>query len=706
MLFHLLLALHLSLPSTSATPVLPRFAGKESNAAAVTLTLSDQTTVLHAADHVSFDDKTVVSTLSSLPSGKTLQVTLIPSSPSDGCLPFQQSPPTSKTNDQVKWALVVRRGNCTFATKLQHAQTAGAAALVVLNTPASLATADGVLLDMCSVYAHRNNDGKIICDSDKVCQSVGLLDFKFSNKDTTSAECCIDVERALGTFRNLGSTLNQTIPFLFLSVPDARVLEQALRAAVQLPVPLPVLVTIQHRGGGIDGSALCTWGIGVFAVILSCYCAAAKERREAYTKFWLPLSDRMMHNNASALDGEDEEEQELVEVLTWKHAVAMLCCSGITLLGLYGLIKAGFAAMVLVMQFFFGYAVVIATYKLIFYPLLKKHLPTLHEKSKTWHMCGETQTCRATVPAAIALSVSVALLWGLTRHAAWNWVLLDCLGLCVCCLIVQTMKIAGLRAATVLLLLFFLYDIFMVFITPSIFGDSVMVEVATGGGANLPSTTVQNTSTAAGGSGSGASVFPSEECVRTPGEMIPMLYMFPRFSGWPSGYSMLGYGDIIFPSILLSHVLRFDYEVRGRLCCWSYQAMEVGNESGQAREGTTYFPWLVVGYAVGLLLAFLANYFQITINGVHGQPALLYLVPCTLGVHIAMSKWKGEFEEQWKSVKTAGDASYVESGNMEGALQDGGQERAGSTSERDVGGSDGEDEEENANENDKTSLLG
>ena len=56
------------------------------------------------------------------------------------------------------------------------------------------------------------------------------------------------------------------------------------------------------------------------------------------------------------------------------------------------------------------------------------------------------------------------------------------------------------------------------------------------------------------------------------------------------------------------------------------------------------------------MMAFLANYYGITINGVRGQPALLYLVPCTLGVYIGMAKWKGEFEELWNEVETGKEA--------------------------------------------------
>ena len=132
-----------------------------------------------------------------------------------------------------------------------------------------------------------------------------------------------------------------------------------------------------------------------------------------------------------------------------------------------------------------------------------------------------------------------------------------------------------------------------------------MVEVATGGGANLPSTTVQNTTNhGASGVPGGGSVM--TECVRKPGENIPMLYMFPRLTGWTGGYSMLGYGDVIFPSLLLSHVLRFDYKVRGRLCCWKHGSMDVGDKD-QTRPGSPckcLFGW-VVGWLGGWLVGWL-----------------------------------------------------------------------------------------------------
>ena len=76
---------------------------------------------------------------------------------------------------------------------------------------------------------------------------------------------------------------------------------------------------------------------------------------------------------------EDDEDEELYQHLTWKHAVAMLFCSASSLMGLYFLIKAGFEALVTVMQVMFGYAALVSTYKLVFYPCLRRHCPRLLE---------------------------------------------------------------------------------------------------------------------------------------------------------------------------------------------------------------------------------------------------------------------------------------------------------------------------------------
>ncbi|CAN1195859.1 Signal peptide peptidase-like 2 [Linum perenne] len=108
------------------------------------------------------------------------------------------------------------------------------------------------------------------------------------------------------------------------------------------------------------------------------------------------------------------------------------------------------------------------------------------------------------------------------------------------------------------------------------------------------------------------------------GESIPMLLRFPRLTDPWGGYDMIGFGDILFPGLLVSFSLRFDK---------AYKKSRIGG----------YFLWLMVGYATGLFLTYLGLYLM---NG-HGQPALLYLVPCTLGVCVVLGLIRGELKDLW-----------------------------------------------------------
>ncbi|THU69853.1 hypothetical protein C4D60_Mb08t18780 [Musa balbisiana] len=102
------------------------------------------------------------------------------------------------------------------------------------------------------------------------------------------------------------------------------------------------------------------------------------------------------------------------------------------------------------------------------------------------------------------------------------------------------------------------------------------------------------------------------------GEAIPMLLRIPRFFDPWGGYDMIGFGDILFPGLLVAFSYRYE------------RSKKKGILNG-------YFLWLTIGYAFGLFLTYLALYLM---DG-HGQPALLYLVPCTLG-------WlRGDLNDLW-----------------------------------------------------------
>ena len=100
--------------------------------------------------------------------------------------------------------------------------------------------------------------------------------------------------------------------------------------------------------------------------------------------------------------------------------------------------------------------------------------------------------------------------------------------------------------------------------------------------------------------------------------------------------------DVILPGLLAAFAARFDAA------------------AGCAAWHRGYFAPVVGGYGVGLVLTYAALAFEI--GGSQGQPALLYLVPCTLGTLALVACWRGQFWELW------------------GATLEGGAERSGGSS--------------------------
>ncbi|KAL7251028.1 hypothetical protein ACSBR1_012951 [Camellia fascicularis] len=194
--------------------------------------------------------------------------------------------------------------------------------------------------------------------------------------------------------------------------------------------------------------------------------------------------------------------------------------------------------------------------------------------------------------AVVVFCFVFAVLWAINRKASYSWVGQDILGICLMIRVLQIARLPNIKVATVLLCCAFLYDIFWVFLSPYIFHDSVMIAVARGDNSG--------------------------------GESIPMLLRIPKlFDPW-GGYNMIGFGDILFPGLLVSFALRYD------------KANKKGVLNG-------YFLWLTIGYGSGLFFTYLGLYLM---NG-HGQPALLYLVPCTLGVSVILGLVRGELKDLW-----------------------------------------------------------
>ncbi|CAI0397246.1 unnamed protein product [Linum tenue] len=124
----------------------------------------------------------------------------------------------------------------------------------------------------------------------------------------------------------------------------------------------------------------------------------------------------------------------------------------------------------------------------------------------------------------ILVGLAFAIAWAITRKASFSWIGQDVLYVKILLYSSQYYLILLIQVATVLLCCAFVYDIFWVFLSPIIFHQSVMIAVAKGNNSG--------------------------------GESIPMLLRFPRLTDPWGGYDMIGFGDILFPGLLVGFSLR------------------------------------------------------------------------------------------------------------------------------------------------------
>ncbi|KAI9895729.1 hypothetical protein PsorP6_019307 [Peronosclerospora sorghi] len=196
-------------------------------------------------------------------------------------------------------------------------------------------------------------------------------------------------------------------------------------------------------------------------------------------------------------------------------------------------------------------------------------------------------------------------------HRRTYWVYQDLMGICLCVAFLRTVAFPNLRVATLLLSLACCYDMFFVFVSPLVFGSSVMEDVATGGPA---------AHTKRGYPGvdyCDCNSHMHTACMRQP---LPILLVLPRVYNWMGGVCLIGLGDVIVPGLLLVFTLRY-FDAHG---------------------GTNYFRLMALAYASVLAMANVAVFVSNMV-----QPALLYLVPTTLGALLVLSKCRGDLDAMW-----------------------------------------------------------
>lgn len=180
--------------------------------------------------------------------------------------------------------------------------------------------------------------------------------------------------------------------------------------------------------------------------------------------------------------------------------------------------------------------------------------------------------------ASFVLALGVLIAWLVTKF----FVLTNLLAVAIAITALTFVRLPNLTVGSVILVLFFIYDIFWVFLSEFIFKKNVMVNVAL----KLPD--------------------------------LPMVLILPRLMS--DSFSLLGLGDIVLPGLLLSFLYRFD--------SINYIPFRKG-----------YFLVAWIGYVLGMILTL----FMVTLLE-RGQPALLYLVPFTLIPTLVLGYVRGEWK--------------------------------------------------------------
>jgi len=323
--------------------------------------------------------------------------------------------------------------------------------------------------------------------------------------------------------------------------------------------------------------------------------------------------------------------------VTVREGLFMLAAAAAVLVSLYLLVRAGFSIIYFVIGVF-ALGSFQALVLLAFLPGLRalprgvgKRLESITLLSRV--IRGAELRVSAAQALALTLAAGCVATWVLLRHAGWAWLPQDAFGVALCCMFLLQLQLNGLRDACVLLALFFAYDVFMVFLSPYVFGSSVMIDVATAGApVAVPNWACY------------CRANPGDVSSCGPGEVMPILLRLPRVSGYQGGYAMLGLGDVVLPGLLLSLCLRFDLALkREGLYGTDALALRRARRRAATLRGASYWQVALIGYGLGIALAMAA-----VAAFKSGQPALLYLVPCTVVPVLVLASVRGDLPLWWR----------------------------------------------------------
>ncbi|KAM1182206.1 hypothetical protein ACFX19_000736 [Malus domestica] len=366
------------------------------------------------------------------------------------------------------------------------------------------------------------------------------------------------------------------IPAVMLPQDVGAIFETDLKnnsmVSVQLYSPLRPLVDIAE---------VFLWLMAVGTILFASYWSAwsAREAAIEHEKLLKDASDDSLHM-------EVDRSNALVEIST-TAAILFVVIASCFLIMFYKLMSFWFVE-ILVVLFCIGGIEGLQTCLVTFLSCFSRFKHAGYSYVRLPIFGAVSYLTLAVAPFCIAFAV----LWAVYRRISFAWIGQDILGIALIITVLQIVRVPNLKVGTVLLSCAFLYDIFWVFVSKWWFHESVMIVVARGD--------------------------------KSGEDGIPMLLKIPRmFDPW-GGYSIIGFGDIILPGLVVAFSLRYDWLANKKL-----------------RAG--YFVWAMTAYGLGLLITYVA----LNLMDGHGQPALLYIVPFTLGTFITLGHMRGDLKVLW-----------------------------------------------------------
>ena len=495
---------------------------------------------------------------------------------------------SGSSSSSTKTIMLVARGECTFEVKAQNAQLLGADAVLIYGTLSSRYSVNKTKhgdekypsYDLTDIlypkalfdydcqkgraevpapdirfkplpYNADHNDPILTGDTDdnlcklysptqlRDCPSKScLLTGNYGkNDDESKLEVCCAWDLHVWLYRDTTINTTITIPASYLTMEQGlQLLNDVQTGNVQ------AILSSRHRPD-YNFSSLLIWALGVFVAALAAYLSAGdyhyKIKQVLHRAQVRASSDSSSGSNEPRRSRQEQTtplpmQEETLE-LTPMHAL------GFIIMASAGLFILFFFKIYSFVKVMYAFGCSNAVVQVITLPVVRKIAKRLLFRDFTVWKTGTVDFGDISYLEIIAFILGYGLGFSwlyvafFVRHPGeylFFWVMQDVMGACMCITFLSIIKLNSIKVAVVLLTAAFLYDIFMVFVTPYIFaGKSVMIIVATSGG---PPTADP----------SWCEKYPDDADCQG-GDPLPMLLTMPRIGDYMGGSSLLGLGDIV-----------------------------------------------------------------------------------------------------------------------------------------------------------------